>query len=93
LRILGPLQKELKRQHWFYEICNAGGDTKTWELKCNSITIEFPDDISNLVAGLPSQEFSDKEESLRNESRRIDILENIPSILIARSGKREICNF
>lgn len=93
MRILGPLQKELKRQHWFYEIRYAGGDTKTWELKCNSIKIEFPDDISNLVAGLPSQEFSDKDESLRNESRRIDILENIRSILIARSGKREICNF
>ena len=93
MRILGPLQKELKRQHWFYEILYAGGDTKTWELKCTGIKIEFPDDISNLVAGLRSQEFSDKEESLRNESRRIDILENIRSILIARSGKREICNF
>jgi len=87
------LQKELKRQHWIYKIRYAGGDTKTWELKCTSIKIEFPDDISNLVAGLRSQEFSDKEESLRNESRRIDILENIRSILIARSGKRERCNF
>ena len=82
-----------KRQSWIYEILYAGGDTKTWELKCTGIKIEFPDDVSNLVAGLRSQEFSDKDESLCNESRRNDILENIRSILTARSGKHEICNF
>lgn len=41
-----------KRQHWFYEIRYAGGAIKTWALKCTGIKIEFPDDISNVVAGL-----------------------------------------
>ena len=82
-----------KRQHWFYEIRYAGGAIKTWALKCTGIKIEFPDDISNVVAGLRSQVFSDKEDSLSNESRRNDILDNIRSILTARSGIHEVYYF
>jgi len=74
------------RQHWFYEIRYAGGAIKTWELKCTGIKIKFPDDISSLAAGLRSQAFSDKAESLSNERRRNDILDEIRSILTARSG-------
>ena len=75
-----------KRQHWFYEIRYAGGARKTWALKCTGIKIEFPDDISSLAAGLRSQAFSDNAESLSNERRRNDILDEIRSILTARSG-------
>jgi hypothetical protein len=82
-----------KRQHWFYEIRYAGGAVKTWALKCSGIKIEFPHNISSITTDLRPQAFSDNEESLSKEKRRNHILENIRSILIARSGKYHIYFF
>ena len=46
-----------QRQSWFYKIRYAGGETKTWCLKCTGIPIKFPAYMSQTVQHIPKQFF------------------------------------
>ena len=72
-----------KRQHWFYKVYYAGGDTKIWPLKCVGIPIRFPDYVKRTAEMLPGQQFRGL---LCTQEHRDKVLQNIRLILEARSG-------
>jgi len=72
-----------QRQSWFYTIRYAGGDTRTWCLKCTGRPIKFPAHLSQLSSHIPKQLF---EGDLCSQDKRDKILGNIRAMLTARSG-------
>ena len=76
-----------KRQHWFYKVRYAQGATLTWPLKCVGIPIKFPPDISDIIMQLLAQAFVG---SLCTQEHRDTVLNNIRSMLTARSGAKLI---
>ena len=81
-----------KRQHCYYTVQCARGDTYTHCLKCIKIRLNLlpSSDISAMVQSLPAQPFNQTKNPLLTASERKDKLAFIWSLLTALAGTSSV---
>ena len=72
-----------KRQHWYYTVQFARGNTMVFPLRCTGILIDLPDDLDSVLNGVKPQVFK---KNLWIPAKRAKVLISICNMLEARAG-------